>query len=90
MAYKTSEQKDKFKILLDESYSWPDYYKFKFIVPAVKKDELLRLLPKGKPLEKDSKKGNYVSITLRVLVNSSDEVLSVYESVSQIKGIISL
>ncbi len=90
MIGKSKDELDKFKALLDDTYAWPDYYRFKFIVKSENKDDLLDKLPNGSVEEKDSKKGNYVSITLRVLVYSSDEVLSVYETASQIEGIISL
>lgn len=90
MVYKTPEQKDNFKALLDESYSWPDYYRFKFIVRKENRQELLDLFSEHKVEEKPSNKGNYISCTIRILVQSSDEVLKIYESASTIKGIISL
>lgn len=80
----------KFRDLLDQSYQWPDYYEFKFIVKVDEKQQILQLLLDFKISETPSKKGNYVSISARKLMKSTQEVLEVYESMSKIKGIISL
>ncbi len=90
MVYKTDEQKENFKALLDETHSWPDYYRFKFIVPIDKREELMEIIKGHDIEEKESSKGNYVSVTVRVLVHSSDHIIEIYESVTIIKGIISL
>lgn len=81
---------EKFKELLDQSYQWPDYYEFKFIVPLAEKEALKLLLPEFSFHETPSKKGNYVSLSCRKLVKSTHEIIEVYERVSVIKGIISL
>lgn len=83
---------DKFKSLLDESYQWPDYYEFKFIVKTEDKDQILVHLDAHKftIVQKPSGKGNYVSISARKLMRSTDEVIEVYKSMAGIKGLISL
>lgn len=81
---------EKFKDLLDQSYQWPDYYEFKFIVKVEEREQILKLLLDFKIKENPSKKGNYVSISARKLMKSTQEVLEVYDSMSKIKGIISL
>ena len=84
-----SKEKD-FKELLDSQYSWPSDYLFKFIVNNNHKEELLTVLGDHKAIEKPSSKGTYVSVSLRILMHSSDEVMEVYEKASKIKTVISL
>ncbi|HLW56071.1 MAG TPA: DUF493 family protein [Bacteriovoracaceae bacterium] len=81
---------EKFRELLDESYSWPDYYEFKFIVKMSYKTDVLDKLVGFSISETISKNGNYVSISARKLMKSSDEVLEVYTLMSKIEGILSL
>lgn len=80
----------KFRALLDESYQWPDYYEFKFIIKTDDKQLILERLIGFTINETPSKKGNYISISARKLIKSTQEVLEVYESLSTVKGIISL
>jgi len=80
----------KFRELLDESYQWPDYYEFKFIVKTDDKHLILDKLTGFTLSETPSKKGKYISVSARKLMKSTQEVLDVYEAVSTIKGIISL
>ena len=81
---------DSFKNQLDQEYTWPANYLFKFIVPVDRESELLKIL-KGLPVSaKYSKNKNYISITSKVLVNSSEEVIKIYKEAYLIKGIISL
>ncbi len=81
---------DKFRSLLDESYQWPDYYEFKFIIKTDDKGQILELLQGFTIHETPSKKGNYTSISARKLIHSTDEVIKVYELISPIKGVIPL
>jgi putative lipoic acid-binding regulatory protein len=81
---------EKFKALLDESYQWPDYYEFKFIIKTEDKGQILELLVGFTIHETPSKKGNYTSISARKLMKSTDEVIKVYELISPIKGVIPL
>lgn len=81
---------EKFKELLDESYSWPDYYEFKFIVKMTSKADVVDKLVGFSISETISKNGNYVSISARKLMTSSDEVLEVYTFMSKVEGILSL
>lgn len=85
-----SQQFQKFRDLLDQSYQWPDYYEFKFIVKIDDKALILSHLPDYTIVETPSKKGNYIAISARKLMKSTQEVLDVYQRMSTIKGIISL
>jgi uncharacterized protein len=80
----------KFRVLLDESYQWPDYYEFKFIIKTDEKALIIDKLKGFTIQETPSKKGNYTSISARKLMKSTEEVLEIYELMSTIKGVISL
>lgn len=84
------EEKDKFRSLLDESYQWPDYYEFKFIIKTDDKSLILNKLIDFAIHETPSKQGNYTSISARKLMKTTDEVIKVYEMIGSIKGVISL
>ncbi len=81
---------EKFKNILEGSYQWPDYYEFKFIVKMEDKDKILAQLSEFQISEKQSGKGNYISISARKLIKSTDEVVEIYKRMSSIKGVISL
>lgn len=84
------DKTQKFRELLDSSYMWPDYYEFKFIVKLEDKDLILVNLDGFIVTEHLSKQGNYVSLTARKLMKSTQEIIEVYELMSKIKGVISL
>jgi uncharacterized protein len=79
-----------FKETLDKSYAWPVLYTFKFIVPTGKEAEVRNLFPRHTPTERLSQNGNYTSITVQMMMPSSDSVIEVYEFASKIEGIIAL
>lgn len=80
-----------FRNKLDQHYAWPSLYVFKFIVPVHKQDELRRLFPRHvTSTEKQSEKGNYISLTYQMMMPSSDSVIEVYQKVSVIEGIVAL
>lgn len=81
---------DSFREKLDQHYAWPALYVFKFIVPAGKEEEVKQLFPFHAALEKSSKKGNYKSITVEMMMPSGDAVLGVYIEASKIEGIVAL
>ena len=79
-----------FKELLEQTYQWPDYYEFKFIVKIADREALLKLLPDLTITETPSKQGNYVSINARKLIKNTQEVIDLYELVGTMKGVMSL
>jgi hypothetical protein len=83
-------RKQSFRESLEQHYSWPALYTFKFIVPRGKEEELRVLFPRHEISEKESAGGKYISLTIRMMVNSSEAVILVYERVQNIEGIISL
>jgi uncharacterized protein len=79
-----------FREKLDSHYAWPSLYTFKFIVPTGREEEVKSLFPKHTSSEKLSKNGKYTSITINMMMPSSDAVIEVYQSASVIEGIIAL
>lgn len=81
---------DNFRALLDKRHQWPGDYIFKFVVKKESLEQVSALFP-GIPLKlKESAQGNYLSITAALKMNSSEEVLEIYEKASTIPGIIAL
>jgi putative lipoic acid-binding regulatory protein len=75
---------------IKEQYTWPSLYMFKFIVPQAKVDEVKQIFPKHEVQTKPSSKGTYVSVTAKVMANSTEEIIAIYQKAQSIKGIISL
>lgn len=82
--------KKRFKDLLEEHHTWPCEYTFKFIVPKDREQELEKILAGHNISKKNSKKGNYLSVTSKKNMDSTLEIMEIYEKASQIKGVISL
>lgn len=91
---KQSEFYAKLKESLDTSSVYPSDYLFKFIVPTTK-DQLNEVKAvfdvSGAVINtKSSKTNKYVSVSIKLNVKSSDEIIAKYKEVSNIEGIISL
>jgi uncharacterized protein len=81
---------ESFRQKLDQHYGWPSLYIFKFIVPKGKEDDLKKLFPQHTSVEKFSKQGNYASITVQMMMPSSQAVIDIYIQASVIEGLIAL
>jgi len=80
-----------FKQTLDQTHSWPCQYMFKFIVPLPQKDRVLELFQEQDAIStRKSRNGQYISVTAKCRMRSSEEVIAVYEAASRIEGIVSL
>jgi putative lipoic acid-binding regulatory protein len=80
-----------FKQTLDQTHSWPCQYMFKFIVPLPQKARVLELFQEEDAIStRKSRNGQYISVTAKCRVHSSEEVIAVYEAASRIEGIVSL
>ena len=81
-----------FKEKLESVQTFPGVYTFKFIITGghAKIDELRTVLPDDEFVEKPSKTGKYLAITVNKQVQNADEVVSIYKQVSAIKGIMML
>lgn len=84
----------KFRELLEQNYSWPALYMFKFICPAgneaVAKLQQLFDPEVAEISLRPSTKGNYVSFTAKELMLSVDAVIARYQKARDIPGLISL
>lgn len=87
---KNNQKSEQFRELLEQNYQWPDYYVWKFIVKVEIQDHVMTHLSDHEVNIKVSEKGNYVSISARKLVQTTDEVLETYERISKINGVMSL
>ncbi len=85
---------DELRKKLEESIkSFPYVYMFKFIIKADNKTmALVEVIfdNDAEILQKQSAKGNYISITVKQVVMNVDEIISIYEKAAEIEGVISL
>lgn len=90
----TSEFYDRLKKQLEEDTTWPSPYLFKFIVPAsLEKIAEIESVFDGtdaKITTRDSSKGTYSSVSIKVTMDSPDAVIKKYLEVSHVEGVISL
>ena len=74
--------------------TWPAPYLYKFIVPAdVQKIAQIEAIFNGTNAQintRDSSKGTYTSLTIKVIMASPEKVIEKYKQVSQVDGVISL
>ncbi|GEQ86013.1 hypothetical protein ULMS_15210 [Patiriisocius marinistellae] len=91
---KTEEFYTRLKEQLQGDTEWPAPYLYKFIVPASnEKIAEIEQIFDGLNAEintRDSSKGTYTSISIRVTMVSPEAVVAKYKQVSAIEGVISL
>jgi putative lipoic acid-binding regulatory protein len=85
-----SGSREEFIRILDQEHDWPTLYMFKFIVPRGKEDLVIALFPESKTSVKASSKGNYRSVTSKVMMSSAQEVVEIYEKAGHIEGVLAL
>ncbi len=85
---------DELRKKLEESgMSFPYIYMFKFIIKADNKTmALVEVIfdDDADIFQKQSAKGNYISITVKQVVMSIDEIITIYEKAAEIEGVMSL
>lgn len=79
-----------FRTLLDEQNDWPTEYLFKFIVPRAALDEMKAVFGAHPVTVRASSKGRYLSVTARMQMASSEEVVAVYTAAGRVEGVIAL
>jgi hypothetical protein len=79
-----------FRELLDDQNDWPTEYVFKFIAPQGELDDLKAVFGEHPVRVRESSKGNYVSVTARMEMHSSEEIVAVYKAAGEVDGVISL
>lgn len=94
MDKKTEDFYKRLQNQLKEDTSWPSLYLFKFIIPSdLEKIAEVRAVYDQTDAEittRDSSKGNFTSISIKVTMESPEEVIQKYLAVSKIEGVISL
>ncbi len=90
----TAEFYERLKKQLQEDTTWPSTYLFKFIVPAnLEKIAEIEAIFDGTDADintRDSSKGTYSSVSIKVTLDSPDDVVKKYLEVSKVEGVISL
>lgn len=90
----TDQQYKELKNRLIETMQFPDDYTFKFIVPNDPQHyaEVIKILDDYKPKlsTRESSSAKYISISAEVRVFSADEIIEVYQLMSQVDGIMML
>ncbi|MEP2771167.1 MAG: DUF493 domain-containing protein [Fulvivirga sp.] len=79
-----------FKEKLEKEYDWPALYTFKFIVPKGQEDLVKNIFKNHEVSEKHSSKGNYISVTAKVMAESSEKIVDFYVEANKIEGVIAL
>lgn len=79
-----------FQQLLDNNNEWPGTYVFKFIVPKEGMDALKQVFEGHEIDIKASSKGTYQSLTCRIDVENSDDVVRIYRAAGEVEGVIAL
>lgn len=78
---------------LDANKKWPLTYMFKFIVPAeMDKIALVEALFDNNATiyHKESRSGKFISITAKQEMDSSSDIINVYQKASSIESIVAL
>ena len=81
---------ENFKSSLDAYYNWPASFPFKFIVPTEQSNQVIELLDDPNLTFRPSSNGRYKAFSLEKTMGSSEEIISIYEKMKLIPGIISI
>ncbi len=91
---KTIEFYERLEEQLTANTQWPALYLYKFIVPAdAEKVEAIKQIFNGLQATintRDSSKGTYTSVSIKVIMESPEAVIKKYKEVSKVEGVISL
>lgn len=79
-----------FKEKLEKEYDWPALYTFKFIVPKGQETHIKTIFKNHEVSEKQSSKGNYISVTVKVMAESSERIVEYYLEANKVEGVIAL
>ncbi len=81
---------ERFQDLLDEQMEWPSLYVFKFIAPQARLDQLTAVFGRHPVKVRVSRQGNYISVTARMEMHSSYEIIALYKAAAVVEGVILL
>lgn len=79
-----------FQELLDDQIDFPDEYVFKFIVPAHSLNALKNIFGRHPVTVRASSKGRYVSVTAKMEMHSSDEIVALYHAAAKVEQVMML
>lgn len=89
----SEEAKDRLKQSLEKVHEWPSVYMFKLIFEP-EEERLQAVLglftPESEVLRRYSAGGKYLSITVKEVMMSAEDVVERYDRAAQIKGVIVL
>ncbi|ADR21990.1 DUF493 domain-containing protein [Marivirga tractuosa] len=87
-----STEKDiqSFREKLEAVSEWPSLYMFKFIVEAEKQEEIKDIFENHEVIVKPSSKGKYVSLTIKMLASSAEQIIEKYLETNKVEGVIAL
>ena len=84
----------KLKKSLKNDTQWPALYLYKFIVPSneskIATIEAIFANANAEITKRNSSKGTYTSVSIKVKMKSPDTVIEKYKKVSKVEGVISL
>lgn len=89
----SEEAKDRLRQSLDKVHAWPSLYMFKFIFEpdADRLEQVMALVsPESEVLRKYSAGGKYLSLTVKEVMMSAEDVIARYDRASAIPGVIVL
>ena len=90
----SKEKYEKLKGQLEEGFDWPTVYMFKFIVPAnnekLARVEALFSSKEAQVTRRQSRKGNFISLTAKEMMMSPQKVIDRYLQAEDIGGVIAL
>ncbi|HPF10591.1 MAG TPA: DUF493 family protein [Flavobacteriaceae bacterium] len=91
---KSREFYERLRDELEQDTTWPSPYLYKFIIPAsIEKVAEIEAVFDGMEAEiqtRDSSKGNFTSVSIKVTMESPEAVVEKYQEVSKVEGVISL
>lgn len=83
-------RKAKLQELINKHHEWPVDYCFKFIVPSDQIDMMSQLLADVDFTTRFSQKGKYSSVSFTMKCEDAETVMSVYEKVQNVPGLMAL
>lgn len=89
----SEDAKTRLRASLDKVHAWPSVYMFKFIFEpeAERLESVLALFPpESEVLRRYSAGGKYLSLTVKEVMISADDVVARYDRAASIQGVITL
>ena len=70
------------KLVIDETVKFPSDYLFKFIVPVDQIHQILFIMQGMEIEQKASSTGKYISVSGKMMMNKSEDIILVYQRAS--------